>query len=241
MDINPFDRVRRLRAAKPKANLGVSVDRQRVPPGQWVTERWPVLHYGPVPDVDLDTWDFQVFGLVDEAPSRPPFRGVRRDGKSPPFREVRRDGASEQPLRLTYAQFMALPKVQVKADIHCVTRWTLLDSVWEGVAFKELMKLIRPKPEARFVLVHCEYGFTTNLPLDVLLDDDVLFATKRNGEDITPDHGWPLRLIVPKKYFWKSAKWVRGLEFLAQDRLGFWEQAGYHNNADPWKEERFAD
>jgi DMSO/TMAO reductase YedYZ molybdopterin-dependent catalytic subunit len=211
MDINPFDRVRRLRAAKPKANLGVGVDRQRVPPGQWVTERWPVLHYGPVPEVDLDTWDFQVFGLVEE------------------------------PLRLTYAQFMALPKVQVKADIHCVTRWTLLDSVWEGVAFKELMKLIRPKPEARFVLVHCEYGFTTNLPLDVLLGDDVLFATKRNGENITPDHGWPLRLVVPKRYFWKSAKWVRGLEFLAQDRLGFWEQAGYHNNADPWKEERFAD
>jgi DMSO/TMAO reductase YedYZ molybdopterin-dependent catalytic subunit len=170
-----------------------------------------VLHYGPVPDVDLGTWDFQVFGLVEE------------------------------PLRLTYAQFMALPQVQVKADIHCVTRWTLLDSIWEGVAFKELMKLIRPQPEARFVLVHCEYGFTTNLPLDVLLDDDVLFATKRNGEDITPDHGWPLRLIVPKKYFWKSAKWVRGLEFLAHDRLGFWEQAGYHNNADPWKEERFAD
>jgi DMSO/TMAO reductase YedYZ molybdopterin-dependent catalytic subunit len=211
MNLDPFDRVRRLRAAKPKTGMGAGVDRQRVPPGQWVTERWPVLHYGPVPDVDLGTWDFQVFGLVEE------------------------------PLRLTYAQFMALPQVQVKADIHCVTRWTLLDSIWEGVAFKELMKLIRPQPEARFVLVHCEYGFTTNLPLDVLLDDDVLFATKRNGEDITPDHGWPLRLIVPKKYFWKSAKWVRGLEFLAQDRLGFWEQAGYHNNADPWKEERFAD
>jgi len=229
MNLDPLDRVRRLRAAKPKANLGAGVDRQRIPPGQWVTERWPVLHYGPVPEVNLDTWDFQVFGLVDEAPSRPPFR------------EVRRDGASEEPLRLTYAQFMALPKVQVTADIHCVTRWTLLDSVWEGVAFKELMKLIRPQPEARFVLVHCEYGFTTNLPLDVLLDDDVLFVTKRNGEEITLDHGWPLRLVVPKKYFWKSAKWVRGLEFLAQDRLGFWEQAGYHNNADPWKEERFAD
>jgi len=211
MNLDPFDRVRRLRAAKPKANLGAGVDRQRLPPGQWVTERWPVLHYGLVPEVDLDTWDFQVFGLVEE------------------------------PLRLTYAQFMALPKVQVKADIHCVTRWTLLDSVWEGVAFQELMKLIKPRPEARFVLVHCEYGFTTNLPLDVLLDDDVLFATKRNGEEITPDHGWPLRLLVPKKYFWKSAKWVRGLEFLAQDRLGFWEQAGYHNNAGPWKEERFAD
>jgi len=229
MNLDPFDRVRRLRAAKPKASLGAGVDRQRIPPGQWVTERWPVLHYGPVPDVDLDTWDFRVFGLVDEAPSRL----TSRNGG--------RDGASEEPLRLTYAQFMALPKVQVKADIHCVTRWTLLDSVWEGVAFQELMKLIRPKPEARFVLVHCEYGFTTNLPLDVLLDDDVLFATNRNGEEITPEHGWPLRLVVPKKYFWKSAKWVRGLEFLAQDRLGFWEQAGYHNNADPWKEERFAD
>jgi len=186
------------------------VDRQRIPPGQWVTERWPVLHYGLVPEVDLDTWDFQVFGLVEE------------------------------PLRLTYAQFMALPKAQVKADIHCVTRWTLLDSVWEGIAFQELMKLIKPQPEARFVLVHCEYGFTTNLPLDVLLDDDVLFVTKRNGEEITPDHGWPLRLVVPKKYFWKSAKWVRGVEFMVQDRLGFWEQYGYNNSADPWKEERYA-
>ena len=210
MNIDPFERVRRLRAARLKENLGAGEDSQRVPPGQWVTREWPVLHYGGVPRSDLTTWDFKVFGLVEE------------------------------PLRLTYQQLMALPTVQVKADVHCVTHWTLLDSVWEGVAFKEIMKLIRPKPEARFVMVHCEQGFTTSLPLAVLMDDDVLFAYRRNGEDITPEHGWPLRLVVPKKYFWKSAKWVRGLEFMAQDRLGFWERAGYHNNADPWEEERFA-
>jgi len=210
MNMDPLQRVRRLREARLKPNLGIGADRQRVPPGQWVTKEWPVLHYGSVPAINLATWDFTVFGLVEE------------------------------PLRLTYQQFMSLPRVQVKADVHCVTHWTLLDSTWEGVGFRELMKLIKPKPEARFVMVHCEQGFTTNLPLAVLMDDDVLFAYRRNGEDLTPEHGWPLRLVVPKKYFWKSAKWVRGLEFMAEDRLGFWEQAGYHNDADPWQEQRFA-
>ncbi len=210
MNIDPFERVRRLREAKLKPNLGAGADRQRVPPGQWVTKQWPVLHYGSVPTINLATWDFTVFGLVEE------------------------------PLRLTYQQFMALPKTQVEADVHCVTRWSLLDSRWEGVAFTEIMKLIKPKPEARFVMVHCEQGFTTNLPLHALMDDDVLFAYRRNGENLSPEHGWPLRLVVPKKYFWKSAKWVRGLEFMAEDRLGFWEQAGYHNEADPWREQRFA-
>jgi DMSO/TMAO reductase YedYZ molybdopterin-dependent catalytic subunit len=161
--------------------------------------------------VDLRRWDFRVWGLV------------------------------EDPLRWTYEEFMALPKVTVRADVHCVTHWSLLDSVWEGVAFREVMTHVRLKPGAQFVLIHAENGFTSNLPLDVLMDDDVLFAYRRNGEELTPEHGWPLRLVVPKRYFWKSAKWVRGLEFLDRDVLGFWERAGYHNNADPWREERFAE
>jgi DMSO/TMAO reductase YedYZ molybdopterin-dependent catalytic subunit len=209
MNIDPFERVRRLKNAKLKDNLGAGADRQRVPPGQWITREWPVLHYGGVPRTNLAAWDLHIFGLV------------------------------EKEVRFTYDQLMALPKITVTADIHCVTHWTLLDSTWEGVAFKELLNHVKPKPEARFVMAHCEQGFTTSVPLDVLLDDDVLLCTKRNGQDLTPEHGWPLRLFVPKKYFWKSAKWLRGLEFMAQDRLGFWEQAGYHNGADPWAEERF--
>jgi DMSO/TMAO reductase YedYZ molybdopterin-dependent catalytic subunit len=210
MNIDPFERVRRLRDAKYKENLGQGADRQRVPPGQWVTKQWPVLHYGGVPRANLQAWDFRVYGLV------------------------------EQSLRLSYDELLAMPKTQVKADIHCVTRWSLLDSTWEGVAFADLVKLVRPKPEALFVMAHCEQGYTTSVPLEVLMGADVLLCTKRDGQDLTPEHGWPLRLFVPAKYFWKSAKWLRGLEFMAQDRLGFWEQAGYNNSADPWREERFA-
>jgi DMSO/TMAO reductase YedYZ molybdopterin-dependent catalytic subunit len=210
MNIDPFERVRRLRSAKLKENLGAGLDRTRVPPGQTVSKEWPVLHYGSVPRVDMATWELRVFGLV------------------------------EQPLRFTYQELLALPTTSVRADIHCVTHWTLLDSTWDGISFKEIMKRSKPLPEARFVMAHCEQGYTTSLPLDVLLDDDVMLCTKRNGADLTAEHGWPLRLFVPKKYFWKSAKWLRGLEFMAQDRLGFWEQAGYHNGADPWTEERFS-
>jgi DMSO/TMAO reductase YedYZ molybdopterin-dependent catalytic subunit len=210
MNIDPFERVRRLKSAKLKDSLTAGADRRSVPPGQWVTKEWPVLHYGTVPHLDLATWDFRVFGLVEE------------------------------PLRFTYDQLMALPKTTVNADVHCVTHWTLLDSTWEGIAFKDLMNLIKVKPEACFVMAHCEQGYTTSLPLTVLMDDDVLLCNRHNGQDLTPEHGWPLRLLVPKKYFWKSAKWLRGLEFMAQDRLGFWEKAGYHNGADPWTEERFS-
>jgi DMSO/TMAO reductase YedYZ molybdopterin-dependent catalytic subunit len=121
-----------------------------------------------------------------------------------------------------------------------VTRWSLFDNRWEGVSFKEVMKLVKPKPEAKFVMIHADVDYTTNLPLEVLLDDDVLFAYRRNGEYLALEHGWPLRLVVPKRYFWKSAKWVRGLEFIAEDKPGFWESRGYHNEGDPWKEERFA-
>ena len=184
--------------------------KERIPPGQFITEGWPVLHVGPILEFDEKSWSFRVFGLVEE------------------------------PLTLTYQEFMALPKVTVVADFHCVTTWSKLNNRWEGVAFKEVMKLIRPKPGARFVMVHCDGGYTTNLPLDVLMDDDVLFAYRHNGKPLAPEHGWPLRLVVPKRYGWKSAKWVRGLEFMERDRRGFWEERGYHNDADPWAEERFS-
>lgn len=186
----------------------------RLPPGQVLTEKFPVLHYGPVPHYpDLSRWDLRVFGLVKEEK------------------------------RLTWEEFNRLPRTRIVADIHCVTRWSKLDTVWEGVRFRDFIEAvpIEVLPEARYVMVHAEYGFTANLPLDVMLDDDVLLATHYGGEPLTPEHGYPLRLVVPKKYFWKSAKWVRGIEFMAEDRLGFWEQAGYHNEADPWKEQRFAE
>ncbi len=192
----------------PQRNPGS--EERRVPPGQRVTEKFPVLHYSSIPKFDAQTWDFRVFGLV------------------------------EKPLTLSYDEFLALPTVRIVADIHCVTGWTKLDTTWEGVPFQELIRLVQVKPEAEFVMVHCEQGYTTNLPLQVLMDDDVLFAYRYDDAPLTPEHGHPLRLVVPKRYFWKSAKWVRGLEFMAQDRLGFWEVRGYHNNADPWKEERYA-
>lgn len=187
-----------------------SSDQPRVPPGQRVTEKFPVLHYGSIPKFDPQKWDLKVFGLVEE------------------------------PLTLSYEQFLELPTKRIVADIHCVTSWSKLDTVWEGVPFQQLMKLVQPKPEAKFVMVHCEQGFTTNVPLDVVMDDDVLLAYRYDDAPLTPEHGYPLRLVVPKRYFWKSAKWVRGLELMARDRLGFWESRGYHNNADPWKEERYA-
>ena len=181
----------------------------RLPPGQYVTEKWPVLHYGSVPRFNKQTWDFKVWGLV------------------------------EQPLRFSFDEVLALPHGSFKADIHCVTRWSMFDSIWDGISVREVLKLARPKPEARFVLVHAENNFTANLPLDDLDQEQSLLAFRRNGEDISPEHGWPLRLVLPHLYFWKSAKWVRGFELLAQDRPGFWEQYGYHMRGDPWKEERY--
>ncbi len=184
---------------------------RRLPPGQVLTERWPVLHYGPIPPFDPKTWDLQVFGLV------------------------------EQPLRLTYDEFRALPRVAVTADMHCVTTWSRFDMRWEGVAVSEIVARVRPRPEARFVIVHCEHGYTTNLPLAEFADCDCLLADTESGRPLTPEHGFPLRLVVPKLYAWKSAKWVRKLEFAAADRPGFWEVRGYHNHADPWREERYSD
>ena len=183
----------------------------RLPPGQIVTEKWPVLHYGSVPTIDLARWDFRVFGVV------------------------------ERPTRWTHEEFRKLPRVRVRSDIHCVTRWSRYDNLWEGVAVSEVLKAAGPRPEAKYAVIHAEQGFTANLPLADLLDEDVLLADRHDGQDLSVEHGWPLRLVVPKRYFWKSAKWVRGIELVAEDRPGFWEQNGYHNDADPWREERFSD
>ena len=183
--------------------------KRRIPPGQYLTEKWPVLHYGSVPRTDLATWDFKVWGEV------------------------------ERPLDLSWTEFQALPRKSVHCDIHCVTRWSKLDADFGGVPIRAVLDRAGLKPSARFVVAHCEQGYTTNLPLDVLDDDDVLLADSYAGAPLEPEHGYPLRLMVPKRYFWKSAKWVRGLQFLDHDAPGFWERYGYHNDADPWKEERF--
>ena len=182
----------------------------RIPPGQTLTapDKWPVLHFGPVPRTDLASWDLKVFGLV---------------GK---------------PLSLRYDEVRSLPIREQTSDIHCVTAWSRLADRWTGVPIQEILSRARPLPEARYVMAHCEYGYTTSVPLEVLDDDDVMLCWARNGEELTPEHGWPLRLLIPKKYFWKSAKWLRGLEFMPRNRLGFWEQRGYHDEADPWKEQR---
>lgn len=192
----------------------------RLPPGQSLTQKFPVLHYGPTPGFNAATWDFRVWGEVEEE------------------------------IRWTWDEFNRLPRTTLVMDIHCVTRWSKFDTQWEGVSLRTLVDqgYIKPKPSAQFGLQHAEYGFTTNLPLEIMLSDNFLLATHFNGEPLTPDHGYPLRgvvghiperdeLVVP--YFWKGAKWLRGLEFMRQDKRGFWEQAGYHNRADVWNEERF--
>lgn len=188
---------------------------ERVPPGQYVTEKFPVLHYGDVPAyANLEaTWDFRVFGAL------------------------------QTPQTFSYTDFRALPTVTIEnIDIHCVTRWSKLATRWTGVRFTELLRHISPlNSDAAFVLAHSEGNYTANLPLEVLMDDDVLLAYQFDGAELAPEHGYPLRLLVPKKYFWKSAKWLRGLEFLTQDQLGFWERYGYSNHADPWLEERYAE
>ncbi|OAI50273.1 oxidoreductase [Planctomycetaceae bacterium SCGC AG-212-F19] len=201
---------------------------QRIPPRQALTRKWPVLHAGSVPpyayyDSLGDTlgpmpadwraeWKFGIWGLV------------------------------EQGWECNYYEFVALPHVDVHADMHCVTRWSKLDNVWEGVATQTVIDKVKVRPEAKFVMVHCENGFTTNLPLADFLGADCLFAWKHNGQPLEPDHGYPLRLVIPRLYAWKSAKWVRGIELLAEDRAGFWESwehGGYHMRGDTWAEQRF--
>jgi DMSO/TMAO reductase YedYZ molybdopterin-dependent catalytic subunit len=195
-------------------------DEGRLPPGQSLTNKFPVLHYGPVPRFNPATWDFRIWGEV------------------------------EKDVSWTWDEFNRLPRTQLTMDIHCVTRWSKFDTVWEGISVGTLVRegYIKLLPQARFVLQHAEFGFTANIPLQVALAENFLLATHFNGVPLTPDHGYPLRGVVgniPSQpelkvpYFWKGAKWLRGLEFLAQDEPGFWERAGYHNDADVWKEERF--
>jgi DMSO/TMAO reductase YedYZ molybdopterin-dependent catalytic subunit len=193
----------------------------RLPPGQSVTLKFPVLHYGPVPGFDPTTWSFRIWGEVEEE------------------------------VQWSWDEFQALTRTKITMDIHCVTRWSKFDTQWEGVAIKTLIdeSLIKLKPDVSYVMQHCEYGYTTNIPLEVALADNFLMATHFNGQPLTPDHGYPLRGVIgaiPGRsdlkdiYLWKGGKWLRGLEFMRADRLGFWEQAGYHNDADVWKEERLA-
>jgi len=182
---------------------------ERLPPGQVLTTKWPVLHYGDVPRVDIDAWTFEVSGLVD------------------------------RPFAVSYNELLQLPHTSVQCDMHCVTRWSRLDNAFEGVPVQLLLERAGVKPEAHHCLVSAEQGFTTNLPLADLDRRDNLIALKWNGEWLTPEHGWPARLLVPHLYLWKSAKWVRGLTLLDTDVPGFWEQNGYHMRGDPWREERY--
>jgi DMSO/TMAO reductase YedYZ molybdopterin-dependent catalytic subunit len=186
------------------------LDPARLPPGQYLTEKWPVLHAGSVPEIDLATWTFRVFGEV------------------------------ESPLELTWEQFLELPREQNTQDIHCVTRWSRLDATFSGVHWRTLAELVQPKPSARFVIAHAEQGFTSNVPIQYIEEANALLATEADGEPLSEEHGAPLRLIVPGKYFWKSAKWLRGIELSDHDQPGFWERYGYHNDADPFREERYS-
>jgi DMSO/TMAO reductase YedYZ molybdopterin-dependent catalytic subunit len=182
----------------------------RIPPGQRLVKGWPVLHFGPIPRFDEAEWTLEVSGLVENVYS------------------------------LTYAELKALGPATVQADMHCVTGWTTLDNAWEGIPFRVLADRARPKPEAGWVITHCEHGYTSNLSLQAMRDDDVLVAWGHNSQPLAPEHGFPLRLVVPKRYAWKSAKWLRGLEFTDQNTRGFWEVRGYHTHAEPWREERYS-
>jgi DMSO/TMAO reductase YedYZ molybdopterin-dependent catalytic subunit len=197
----------RTKAEKKVADAGYAPE--RLPPGQYLTEKWPVLHAGSVPRTDLATWDLRVFGEV------------------------------ENPITLTWEQLQQLPTADVTTDIHCVTRWSRFDARFRGVHWSEVAKLVQPKASARFVLAHAEQGFTANVPLEALEDPSALIVYEADGEPLTPEHGWPVRLVIPTKYFWKSAKWLRGIELRATDQPGFWERYGYNNNADYWQEERY--
>ena len=184
---------------------------RRTPPGQVLTTKWPVLTYGRTPRFDPRKWSFRAFGLVEEEKT------------------------------WSWEELQALPRVEVACDIHCVTRWSRLDNRFEGVSVREIVRRVRPKPEAKYVMVHADPDYTTNIALAELVDDDVILALKHNGQPLTAEHGGPLRLVVPKLYFWKSAKWLRGFEFLDLNPPGFWEVNGYHMHADPWKDERYSD
>lgn len=204
---NKAERLKQMIAPIPQGNTSHG---DRLPPGQVLTERFPILHEGEVPEYDLSVWDFQIFGEV------------------------------EQPRTFTFDDFMKLPRTKVVCDIHCVTRWSKFDTEWEGVLFKDLLKLLQVKPTANYVMIHADPDYETNVPLEDLMGEDVLLATHYNGVPLTKKHGYPMRLIVPHLYFWKSAKWIRGFEFMTDDRPGFWEQNSFHLYGDVHKEQRFS-
>ena len=184
-------------------------DPARLPPGQYLTDKWPVLHAGDVPKIDLATWRLELSGEIEE------------------------------PQSLTYEQLTALPAKDITIDIHCVTRWSRFDTRFKGVHWSELAKLCKPKPSAHFAIGHADQGFSANVPLEAIEDENALVVYEADGEPLTPDHGWPVRLFVPSKYFWKSTKWLTGIELRAADKPGFWERYGYHNDADYWQEQRY--
>jgi len=185
--------------------------KERTPPGQALTAKWPVLHYGSVPRVDPNDadWSLRIFGLCDDE------------------------------YELSYAEIRAMPSIEVFCDIHCVTHWSRLDNTFTGVPTRAIIERAKPNSNAKFVMCHGEAGFTVNVPLNEFIADDCILAYQWEGKDLEPDHGWPLRGLVPRLYFWKSAKWIRGIELRASDAPGLWEQNGYHMHGDPWKEERF--
>jgi DMSO/TMAO reductase YedYZ molybdopterin-dependent catalytic subunit len=190
--------------------LTEATQHDRLPSGQVLTRKWPVLTYGETPQLDLASWTFRCFGLV------------------------------QQPVSWTWQEFLALPRVELTSDIHCVTRWSRFDNRWEGVAVAEILRRSRVLPQAEAVMVHADPDYTTNLALEDLASDGALLAYKHDGKDLPVEHGGPCRLVVPRLYFWKSAKWIHGFEFLDHNAPGFWEQNGYHLRADPWREERYA-
>jgi DMSO/TMAO reductase YedYZ molybdopterin-dependent catalytic subunit len=199
-------RTRTVRFRRPVLPEGLA---NRVPPGQFVTPRWPVLHQGAIPAFDPATWDFRIWGLV------------------------------ANPLVWTWDELGTLPTIETRGDLHCVTRWSTLDHAWRGISPRAIVDRADVGPSARFAVLHAEGGYTANIPLDDLLADDVVLATHHDGEPLTPEHGAPLRAVIPGRYAWKSVKWLRAVEFLAENRPGFWEGYGYSNSADPWREERF--
>ncbi|MDG1990030.1 MAG: sulfite oxidase-like oxidoreductase [Dehalococcoidia bacterium] len=182
----------------------------RLPAGQRLTEDWPILHYGGIPSISTDEWSFKIGGLV------------------------------ENPIDLNWNDFMDLPQLKVTSDIHCVTTWSKYDNEWEGVSMKLLIDMCKPKEQAKHVMFHSYGGYTTNVPIEDLLFDNVLIAHSHNGSPLDPQHGAPARGVVPHLYFWKSAKWVNGMEFITDEEPGFWENYGYHIYGDPWKEQRYS-
>ncbi len=185
------------------------VKESKLPPGQRKVDELLVLQYNGVPQIDPKKWELEIRGRV------------------------------RNPLKIGYDTFLSLPWTIVKGDFHCVTGWTKVDTTWKGVLFRTILEICKPEEDARFVSIYCEDGYTTNLPIEVAADEDVVLAYEYQGRPLTPDHGFPVRLFVPKRYAYKSAKWVRGMELLTQDKKGYWETRGYSNSADPWKEERY--